>query len=234
MGLFTDIQKYYDYQNAASANYINLNIASNVVAGWITAINNYKNGVYRDTDITITNNDNPNYAIDQLNLYTYQGGGVPTGSKDVWVWDKINCSSNYIIYNSTGSMGTTLSTTNVTCISFNEKISSSSGSSWSFSDFTMRYTQIRQSFNDAYKQIVFFGNTLIAFRDSRINLFTAIADDLVALAASLTAFNTQMANLKSRVDQFYSAVSTLNNLITNPLTGLAVLNNCRPIADKLK
>ena len=174
--LFTDIQTYYDYTNSASANYVNLNIASSSITGWGTAINNYRTGLYVDTDPSITSNDNPNYAINQLNLYTYQGGGVPTGSKDVWVWDKTNCSSNHIVYTAGASMGTSLSTNNVTCLSFNEKIISTAGSSWSFSDFNMRYTQIRQNYFDAYKQIVFYGNTLIAFRDSRLNLFKAIGD----------------------------------------------------------
>ena len=57
---------------------------------------------------------------------------------------------------------------------------------------------------------------------------------MAALATSLTNFNTQLGNFKSRVDQFYSTVSTLNNLITNSLTGLAVTSNCHSLSDKLK
>lgn len=113
----------------------------------MNAISNYKLGVYIDTDPAITSNNNPNYAINQLNLYTYQGGGVTTGSKDVWVWDKTNCTDpSYLVYTATGSVGTGLSSTQVTCISFNEKLISTSPFIWSFSDFTMRYVQIREGY----------------------------------------------------------------------------------------
>lgn len=77
-------------------------------------------GIYVDTDPVITSSDNPNYAITQLNLYTYTGGGVPTGSADVWVWDKTNCTDpNQVTYAATTSAGTNLNTSQVTCMSFN-------------------------------------------------------------------------------------------------------------------
>lgn len=233
--LFTNIQTYQDYTNTLSTNYVNLAISTGKISGWMSAINNYKKGVYVDTDPAITSSDNPNYAIGQLNLYTYQGGGVATGSKDVWVWDKTNCTDpTQITYTATGSFGTGLSTSNVTCISFNEKIINTSASIWSFNDFTRRYVQIRGSYPDAYNQIQFYGATLIAFRDSRINLFSAIYDDLSTLLADNTQFNNQMALFDSRVTQFYGAVSTLNNLITNSLDGLVVTSNCHSLADKLR
>ncbi len=117
--LFTNIQTYYDYTSPVSKNYINPAISISKISGWMNSINKYKLGIFVDYDTSVTNDDNPNYAISSLNLYTYQGGGVPTGSKDVWVWDKTNCSSAHTIYNATPSDGTSLSTTNVTCISFN-------------------------------------------------------------------------------------------------------------------
>ena len=118
--LFTNIQTYYDYTNTISTNYINLAISTGKISGWMAAINNYKLGVYVDTDPAITSSDNPNYAISQLNLYTYQGGGVATGSNDVWVWDKTNCTDpTQATYNSTAALGTGLSVGYVTCISFN-------------------------------------------------------------------------------------------------------------------
>jgi len=233
--LFTNIQTYQDYTNTLSTNYVNLAISTGKISGWMNAINNYKKGVYVDTNPAITSSDNPNYAIGQLNLYTYQGGGVATGSKDVWVWDSANCTDpTQITYIATAGLGTGLSTSNVTCISFNEKLSTASASIWSFSDFTMRYVQIRGSYPDAYNQIQYYGSTLIAFRDSRINLFQAIYDDLSALLIDNTNFNSQMALFDSRVTQFYGAVSTLNNLITNSLDGLVVTSNCHSLADKLR
>jgi len=200
----------------------------------MTTINNYKLGVYVDCSPTVTSDDNPNHAIASLNLYTYQGGGVATGSKDVWVWDKQNCTDGtQITYNSTAALGTTLSTTNVTCISFNEKIQSSSSHIWSYNDFIQRYVQIRNTYSDAYDKISYYGQTLIAFRDSRINLFQAIYDDLSSLLQNNNNFNTQLVNFNGRVNQFYDAVSTLNNLVMNSLTGLVVTSNCHTLGDKL-
>jgi hypothetical protein len=98
----------------------------------------------------------------------------------------------------------------------------------------MRYIQIRGSYPDAYNRILFYGQTLIAFRDSRINLFQAIQDDLTSLYTSNINFNTQLNNFASRVSQFEAAVSTLNNLITNSLNGLTVTSNCKTLADKLR
>lgn len=118
--LFTNIQTYYDYTNSISTNYVNTGISTGKISGWMTAVNNYKLGIYVDTDPAITSSDNPNYAIKQLNLYTYQGGGVATGSKDVWVWDKLNCTDpTYTVYSAGVSPGVALSTSSVTCISFN-------------------------------------------------------------------------------------------------------------------
>ncbi len=98
----------------------------------------------------------------------------------------------------------------------------------------MRYVQIREAYPDAYNQIQYYGQTLIAFRDSRINLFQAIEDDLSALYTTNTNFNTQLVSFRNRVDQFYAAVATLNNLITNSLDGLAYTSNCHSLADKLR
>lgn len=117
--LFTNIQTYYDYTNTVSKNYVNTAISTSKISAWMTTINNYKLGIYVDYSPSVTSDDNPNYAIASLNLYTYQGGGVATGSKDVWVWDKANCTPPQVTYNSTSSEGTSLSTTYVTCISFN-------------------------------------------------------------------------------------------------------------------
>ena len=233
--LFTNIQNYFDYTNPLSQNYVNTATSVGKISGWINAVSNYKLGVYIDTNPSITSNDNPNYAITQLNLYTYQGGGVATGSKDIWVWDRANCTDpTQWAYSASSTPGTNLSTSFVTCLSFNEKLSTSSLTSWSFSDFTMRYVQIRNSYPDAYNQIAYYGQTLIAFRDSRYNLFQAIQNDLTALVTSNTNFNSQLANFNNRVYQFNGAVATLNNLVTNSQSGLIATANCRSLADKLR
>ena len=98
----------------------------------------------------------------------------------------------------------------------------------------MRYVQTRASYSDAYNQIQYYGATLIAFRDSRINLFQAIQDDLTSLLTLNTNFNSQLTAFDGRVTQFYGAVSTLNDLITNTIDGLVVTSNCNSLADKLR
>ena len=91
MELFTNIITYYDYDNPSSSNYIDLDISTGKISGWVNAIEKYRLGIYKDSrDIELTS-DNPNYAIEQLNLYSNEGGGVPTCSRDKWVFDSTNC-----------------------------------------------------------------------------------------------------------------------------------------------
>jgi hypothetical protein len=118
--LFSNINTYFDYTNSVSKNYVNLMISTGKISTWMSTIINYKQGIYNDCSDSITSDDNPKYALKSLNLYTYQGGGVATGSRDIWVWDKANCSyPNQTIYTAGPSYGTSLSLTNITCISFN-------------------------------------------------------------------------------------------------------------------
>lgn len=87
MDLFTNISAYYDYDNPSSANYVDLDISTGKIQGWINAIEKYRLGVYIDSRDEEKTNDNPNEAIKQLNLYSNEGGGVPTCSRDRWVFD---------------------------------------------------------------------------------------------------------------------------------------------------
>jgi hypothetical protein len=50
--------------------------------------------------------------------------------------------------------------------------------SWSQADLMYRYLQIRQLCPDAYNKIVFFGLTLINYRNSRLSLFEGIKNQL--------------------------------------------------------
>lgn len=101
------------------------------------------------------------------------------------------------------------------CISFNEKFISTYPSAWTHADFRRRYVQIKQNCFGAYNAIIAYGEALINFRDSRYNLFRGIKDDLNALLTQNNNFNSLLTGFRSRVDQFYSSVSTLNNLVTN-------------------
>ena len=104
-------------------------------------------------------------------------------------------------------------------------------SSWTQSDFTKRYVQIREDCPDAYEKIVYFGYTLINFRDSRVNMFQSIKDDLTELHELNSDFNEVMGEFRGRVDQFYESVATLNNIVASELDGLLVTSDCRTIGD---
>ena len=43
--MFTNIQTYYDYDNPNSVNYIDLQISTSRITGWITAIDKYEKGM---------------------------------------------------------------------------------------------------------------------------------------------------------------------------------------------
>ena len=85
--LFTNIQTYDDYNNDQSVNYIDLELSTNRISGWISAIEKYRLGIYVDSNSSITNITNPNYAINVLNSYTNPSGATGC-SKDRWVFDK--------------------------------------------------------------------------------------------------------------------------------------------------
>lgn len=120
--LFVNINTYNDYTNGASQSYVNTQFSINTISKWVTAIQNYKLGIYVDSNPTQTNEDNPNYALAQINLYSNTGGGVPTCSKDRWVFDRANCTDpGQATYNTTDATnGAAMTTDRVLCISFNE------------------------------------------------------------------------------------------------------------------
>ncbi len=70
---------------------------------------------------------------------------------------------------------------------------------WTSSDFTKRYTQTRQSCPDAYQKILDYGYAIIRFRDSRINLFQGIHDELNSLYAKNIIFNKNITEFKDKV-----------------------------------
>lgn len=84
----------------------------------------YKLGVYIDSNDALTTLDNPNYALNQLNLYTNGGTLVPNCSRDNWIFDSRNCSTSFPsaqVYhaNNNVSNGLAFTTVDDLCISFN-------------------------------------------------------------------------------------------------------------------
>lgn len=67
-----------------------------------------------------------------------------------------------------------------------------------------------------------------------MNLFQGLKDSLISLKAKHVQFNANLVSYKGRVDSFYSSVSTLNNLVTDKISGLLVSSDCRVVSDYLK
>jgi hypothetical protein len=105
---------------------------------------------------------------------------------------------------------------------------------WSSSDFTKRYKQTRQSCPDAYQKILDYGYSIIRFRDSRINLFQGIQDQLNSLYAKNILFNNNITHFNDRIAAFEASASDLNNVVSNTIDGLLVTADCRYIVDSLK
>ncbi len=85
-----------------------------------------------------------------------------------------------------------MTTDKVLCISFNEGYTRDVNGSfvpWSQEDFTRRYVKIRQSCGIAYNNIIKFGNVLINYKNSRVDLFKGIEDSLNELLQQNMNFN---------------------------------------------
>lgn len=52
--IFTNIQIYFDYQDSASINYIDPTFSTTKIQNWINAMQKYKLGIYKDSDISLT------------------------------------------------------------------------------------------------------------------------------------------------------------------------------------
>ena len=52
--LFTNTQTFLDMQTVGNTKYINLDVASTHISGWMSAMNEYNIGVYVDADPAIT------------------------------------------------------------------------------------------------------------------------------------------------------------------------------------
>jgi hypothetical protein len=47
--VFTNITTYFDQDSPTSSNYINLNLSTGKISGWIAAMENYRLGVFIDS-----------------------------------------------------------------------------------------------------------------------------------------------------------------------------------------
>ena len=122
------------------------------------------------------------------------------------------------------------------CISLNEKFQTQSSSSWLISDIANRYRDRRRCQDDTqtYDKIINFATALINYRDSRVNLYQNVKDQLNATLISNQNFNTKIGTYTGKVNAFVAATSTLQSLVTNKINGLDASSNCVTIANNLR
>ena len=75
---------------------------------------------------------------------------------------------------------------------------------------------------------------LINYRDSRINLYQNLKDQLNTLLTNNRNFNTNLTTFTNNVNGFVTSTQTLNTLVTNAINGLDASNNCHTIANHLR
>lgn len=242
--LYAEIETFLNMRDSSAVQYVDTNFSPTKITDWMAAIEKYRLGIYVDADPALTTEDNPQIALNEFNKFTNNGtnGVPPSCTNDYWVFDSTNCTNNatesiYVSNNSTS--GTTFATTGTTCISFNEKFQSQNNYSWSVSDISNRYVGRRQcgtgpSRTASYDNIVKYATSLVNYRDSRVNLYQNIKDQLNSLLTSNNNFNSKLVTYTSSVNTFVSTTQTLNTLVTNAVNGLDASSDCRTIANNLR
>jgi len=122
------------------------------------------------------------------------------------------------------------------CISLNEKFNTTSQEIWSVSDIADRYLARRQcnSSTASYDKIQEYASSIINYRDSRINLYKNLKDQLTSLLNNNNDFNTKINNFTSKLSSFNAATITLSNLVTSQINGVDHSSNCTIIGKNLR
>lgn len=122
------------------------------------------------------------------------------------------------------------------CISFNEKYQTQFNDSWSVFDIINRYVFRRQcnSNTESFDMIRDYAVSLINYRDSRMNVYQNIKDQLNALLTTNQNLNTNITAFTNKVSTFVTATATLQSLVTNQVNGLDASSNCITIANHLR
>jgi hypothetical protein len=238
--MYAEINTFLNMRDSTKSTYVDTAFSPNKIQGWVTAMENYRLGIYVDADPALTSEDNPQVALKGMNKYTNNetGGTPPSCTNDYWVFDVANCTHNATeaLYIESATSGTTFASTGSTCISFNQKFQSASTGSWSISDVSNRYVQRRQcsSNTQSYDTILNYATSLINYRDSRINLYQNLKDQLTALLTANNNFNTNLGTFTTSVNTFVTSTQTLNTLVTNAVNGLDASSNCTTLANHIR
>lgn len=80
-----------------------------------------------------------------------------------------------------------------------------------------------------------YAQSLVNYRDSRINLYTNLKDQLNALLTNNANFNSKIVTFTNSVNDFVeNKTSELNLLVTNAVNGLDASSNCTTVANHLR
>ena len=79
-----------------------------------------------------------------------------------------------------------------------------------------------------------YAQSLVNYRDSRINLYQNLKDQLNALLTANNNFNTNLATFTSSVNTFVTSTQTMNTLVTNAINGLDASSNCTTLANHIR
>jgi hypothetical protein len=233
-GMFSKIATYNQMVNTSSSTYVNLANSTSRITAWSATVANYREGKFDDSLPGDSSLNNPYNSLYSLNGFTTRGTGAMNCTQDLWVYDEVNCTAGMAVYTpGTLVQGTYLQTTPV-CFSFNSKLQTSSPSIWTSTDFNNRYVSIMVSCNTAYNGILSYGFSIIRYRDSRINLYTSIGTDISNLLTMNNNYNTKLGVFGSNLTAFSTAVSTLNSLMNDQLSGLSVSSNCTVVSSYMR
>lgn len=125
-----------------------------------------------------------------MNVFTLGG----TCLNDRWVYDVNDCQTgdNNFTTPAIEASSLILDRLNIQCISLNTKISASAAGPWTLTDVQKRYAQVIPTCPLNYTESTKYAESIIQYRDSRINLFQGIKDQLNALLASHNNFNASL------------------------------------------
>lgn len=240
--VFLNSQTFLNMQTAGNSLYVDTSIAPSKIMSWTSTVNSYGLGVPYDADPTDPSEDNPYVSLEHMNLRTNSSstGVNTTCAHDRWVFDVANCTNTTDLIFTPGpniSLGLYIPSTSSVCISLNTRIQQSAPSIWTASDIAQRYLAVRScatNASSAYNDITAYAQSLTNYRDSRINLYKSLSDELTTLLTVTNSYNSNLTAFSGSLSTFFSSVSSLNNLVTNQINGLTISANCTVIADSMR
>ena len=238
--LFVNIELFNEYDDSTNDKYIDQTLSQTEISDWIDKLEDLKIGKSRDDDPLITGDQNPMVALEKLNQYSLwtvdnSNAIVQRCTRDRWVYDNSYCEVSDYIYDYTTDDPNYIDMTYDTCFSLNEYPTTLSSGNWSYTDFTDRYKQIRQDCSQSYDFIMSYTRSILEYRDSRVDLFQNLVDQMTDLQTTHNAFDSVMSGFRSNLSAFEStqAIKDLSNFVMNEIDGLLVSSQCEPIGDHL-